>query len=232
MLVSESFSKGWEVYKKNFYGLLVLNAIRLVALLGFALLAVLLFFLFLPDMPHITLGGMVSVMFYGLSLLALFIVASPVFLYPHFAGSVLALSKRLKAEWALELLREKYFKLIIDTLIYWAVFLFLVVESLFLMMGSPFLGTLLFLVAVYVAVRLNFWDVLVFAGEEHPIMASWRLTEGRFWQSFLFVVVANITLQVLLFVPMLGFFLCFLAMPFITSSKAVFATKGFNKKRR
>ncbi len=232
MLVSDSFSKGWEVYRKNFYGLLILNALRLVALLSLSLLAVLMFFLFLPDMPSMTIGGMVSLVFYGLSILALFIVASPVLLYSHFAGSVLALSRRLKVERALELLKEKYFKLIIDALIYWAVFLFLVVESLFLMLGSPFLGTLLLLVAVYVAVRLNFWDVLVFVGEEHPLMASWKLTEGRFWQSFLFVIVANITLQLLLFVPMLGFFLCFLAMPFITSSKAVFATKGFNKKRR
>lgn len=232
MLVSDSFSKGWEVYRKNFYGLLILNALRLVALLSLSLLAVLMFFLFLPDMPSMTIGGMVSLVFYGLSILALFIVASPVLLYSHFAGSVLALSRRLKVERALELLKEKYFKLIIDALIYWAVFLFLVVESLFLMLGSPFLGTLLLLVAVYVAVRLNFWDVLVFVGEEHPLMASWKLTEGRFWQSFLFVIVANITLQLLLFVPMLGFFLCFLAMPFVTSSKAVFATKGFNKKRR
>jgi uncharacterized membrane protein len=248
MQVGKAFSRGWDIYKKNFFELFLLNASRVFAMVAFVLVSVLLAIplvvsgasqLIASPESLIVVPGMLEsaayLVSYFLVIAALAVLTSPLFLYPHLAGSVLALKKKVKVEQAFKVMKSSYLKLLLDTMVYWAIVLFLFAESMFLMMASPLLGILLSTIAVYVSVRLTFWDTLIFMGEEHPLAASWKITKGKFWGASLFVLSANLILQLCLLVPSRGFPLCFLIAPFVTTSKAAFVSgmrEGFNKKRR
>lgn len=247
MKVLKAFNKGWELYKKNFSALLLLNALRVFAIIAFTLVAVILAIPFVisglgpfvetPELLLTTPGLLEAAAYmvsYLIALAALSILVLPVFFYPHLAGSVVALRKPVKLESALSLLKTNYLRLVLDTVIYWAIVMFLTVESMFLLIAAPVLGVALFLVSTYVSVRLTFWDVLVFKGEKHPLMASWKLTKGKFWDSLAFVAAANLISMACFAFLNLGVVLCFFVAPLVTTSKAVFVSgmgKGFNKKR-
>jgi hypothetical protein len=246
----DSFSKGWELYRGNFTDLLVLNALRFLAFIGFLAASLLMSLPFIVsgilmviDSPDAALSipSLLQVSSFFLSFLlvvaAAFILLLPLFLYPHLAGAVLAHSRKEGARWkeSIALLRKSYHKLLLGTVVYWFIAAFLFTQSLFLSVGSLLPGLLMFLLAVYVSVRLTFWDVLALTGEAHPLTASWEITRGNFMQAFLFVLLANIIPQMCFLIPGLGFFICLLLVPWVAASKVVFVAgsmKGFNKNRR
>lgn len=248
MSVLKAFQKGWGIYKKNLSALLLLNAFRIFAVISFTIAALLFSipfvisgfsqFLVSPDVLLTTPGLMEAAAYffsYIFALAALAFLVFPWFLYPHLAGAVIALKKPVKLEQAFKSVKNNYFKLMLDTLVYWSIVLFLMLQSMFLIIASPFLGVLLLIVTSYVSVRLTFWDTLIFMGEKQPLMASWNLTKKNFSESLFFVLVSNLVLQACLIIGNLGIVFCFLVTPLVATSKAVFVSsmrKGFNKKRR
>lgn len=239
MGVTEAFSEGWDTYKENFWELQVLNAARLAAVLGLVLLGVILMLpaalsgagslLSSPETMAVVPAALrlgTYLAGWGLLLAVVAVLALPLLSFPHLAGAVLARTDKLRVEDAFGLLRDNYFKLLLDSLLYSAAVGFLFLEAVLFMLSAPLLGLLAFGLAVYVAVRLVFWDVLLLGGEEHPLRASWRLTAGRFWTSALFIFASNLVCGLTMLVPMLGPVLSFLCRPFTAAAKASFAASA------
>jgi len=235
MVISEAFSRGFETYKKHFLDLLILGFSKLVIPVAFIVASLILL------LPVLGLSNWFQVVAYGIGyvlfIVAAFFMALPFFIYPVVSGSVIALKKRPKIETVFVNIRDNYQKLLLDVVIYFSIVIFLLIESIAIMFVFPILGTVAFIAAIYVAMRLYFWDVLLFFGEKHPLRASWELTEGRAFTVLAFLTVSTVFayfLGLMSIVPFFGPMIGLSLIPFFVTSKVHFVKllrEGLKKSR-
>ncbi|MBR9680917.1 MAG: hypothetical protein GOU98_03785 [Candidatus Altiarchaeota archaeon] len=243
MCITSSFKRGFQLFKKNFWTLISLCFSRLAVALGIGVVGIL---LILPSMyaglaqifanPNLLLESPFALQyasyffFYVLLMIGLFVVLMPLLAFPHVAGAVLSTQKKnISFKSSFELLKEHYSKLLVDGIIYTAITTYLLLQSVFLFLAYPFLGFVFFMVALYISVKLAFWDILTLHGEKHPLRASWQLTSGQFWTALAFIGISNLLIQLVSLLPILGILLGIILIPFISTAKAVFV-KELQKK--
>jgi|GEM_PF-6570702 len=245
MCISKSFSKGFELFKKNFWTLISLCFSRLafamiIGILGVVLLAPLMSSgisqiisnpgLVFESSSALQYGA--YFVFYIFLLVGIVALAMPALAYPHLAGAVLATKKKkFSFQNGLELLKKHYVILLVDGFIYSLLTLYLFIQSALLFLSYPLSGLLMFLASIYLTIRLAFWDILALKGEEHPLKASWKLTKKSFWAALGFIVLSNLLIEVTSLVPLVGLLFGILTIPFVSTSKAVFVSELSGKKR-
>ena len=235
MSISDAFSRGFETYRKNFWDLLILGLLKIALPVAFIAISLI---LVLPVLGFSSWFQIVAYgVFYGLFVMAAAFMALPFFIYPIVSGSVTALKKKPKIETAFKSIRDNYKKLLLDTVIYFSIIIFLLIESVALMFIHPVPGTIAIIATMYIAMRLYFWDILLFLGEKHPLRASWTLTGKQTFTvvGFLFISAAfAYFIGLLSIVPFFGPIIGLISMPFLVSSKAhflIFLREGFKKSK-
>ncbi|MBR9689564.1 MAG: hypothetical protein GOV01_01545 [Candidatus Altiarchaeota archaeon] len=236
MNLSETFAKGFELYKKNFVPLISLCLSRIFIVTLFAIVSIIILIPFMTSgashllaSPDLVLDSLIATKYasyfiaYVVFLVFAFILLTPFFLFPHTAGAVLSLSKRnIDMKKSFLLLKKHYAKLLINSLIYFLITAFLFIESVLLLVSSHFLGLVILVLTVYVSVRLSFWDIFTLMGKKDPLKASWDMTQNRFFIVFSFVLIANILVQLTTFFPFVGIIFGIFTIPYVVTSKAVF----------
>lgn len=235
MVVTEAFSRAFETYKKNFWDLLILSFSKLVIPVALILVSLVLL------LPALGLSSWLQIGVYGIGyalfILVAFSMAMPFFAYPVVSGSIIALKKRPKIETSFRSIKDNYHKLLLGMAIYFTIVAFLLIESIVLLFVYPVFGIASLIVAAYVAMRLYFWDVLLFLGEKHPLRASWTLTEGRAFTVLAFLSVSTVFayfIGLMSILPFFGPIVGFVLMPFFVSAKVHFVTllkEGLKKNR-
>lgn len=246
MCVTESFSKGFRLFKKNFLTLVSLCFLRLAVALGIGIVGVI---LLVPSLfsglaqiftsPNLLIESPLALpyvsyfFFYVLLMVGFIVVLMPLLAFPHVAGAVLSTQKKhIDFKSSLELLKKYYLKLLVDGIIYAAITAYLFIQSVLLFLAYPFLGFVFFMVTLYISVKLAFWDILTLRGEKHPLRASWQLTSGKFWTALAFVSISNFLIHAVSFLPILGALFGILLIPFVSTAKAVFVQELTKKPSR